>query len=47
MQSYPVADVETDFVPILLSVSIFKITSVFLPFPQMEKHRGYFEYTIG
>ena len=31
MQSYPVADVETDFVPILLSVSIFKITSVFLP----------------
>ena len=35
MQSYPVADVETDFVPILLSVSIFKITSVF-PFEGME-----------
>lgn len=30
MQSYPVADVETDFVPILLSVSKYKITSVFL-----------------
>ena len=30
MQSYPVADVETDFVPILLSVSIFKRASVFL-----------------
>lgn len=36
MQSYPVADVETDFVPILLSVSIFERASVFLPFEGME-----------